>query len=351
MEFLKAKKIYLIAGLITGLVAVLLAYFGNPGNMAICVACFIRDTAGALKLHSAAVVQYARPEIIGMVLGALVLSVSTKEFKATGGSSPMIRFLLGMMMMIGALVFLGCPLRMVIRMSAGDLNAYIALIGFVGGIVTGIFFLKRDYSLGKAHDTNVMSGFVAPFLFVVILLISVTTSLLVVSQTGPGSQHAPIWIALIGGLVFGAMAQKSRMCFGGAVRDSIMIKNFDKLLIIGVLFVVMVIYNLINKSFHFSMDNQPIAHTEWLWNILGMYVVGLAAVLAGGCPLRQLILTGQGSTDGAITVLGMFAGAAVSHNFGLASSAAGTTEYGRIAVLISIVLLFVIGFFNRRKAM
>ena len=37
-------------------------------------------------------------------------------------------------MMIGALVFLGCPLRMVIRMSAGDLNAYVALIGFAGGV-------------------------------------------------------------------------------------------------------------------------------------------------------------------------------------------------------------------------
>ena len=51
-------------GALCGLVAVLLAIFGNPGNMAICIACFIRDTAGALGMHQAAVVQYARPEII-----------------------------------------------------------------------------------------------------------------------------------------------------------------------------------------------------------------------------------------------------------------------------------------------
>ena len=41
----------------------------------------------------------------------------------------MIRFVLGVIIMIGALVFLGCPLRMVLRMSAGDLNAWVALIG------------------------------------------------------------------------------------------------------------------------------------------------------------------------------------------------------------------------------
>ncbi len=57
-----------------------------------------------------------------------------------------------------------------------------------------------------------------------------------------------------------------------------------------------------------------------LWNILGMYTVGFAAVLAGGCPLRQLILAGQGSSDSAVTVVGMFVGAAICHNFGLAAS-------------------------------
>ena len=137
-----------IAGAIVGVLAALLAFFGNPANMAICVACFIRDTAGALSLHSAAPVQYFRPEIVGFVVGAFIISLITKEYKATAGSAPMIRFLLGMIMMIGALVFLGCPLRMVIRMSAGDLNAYVALIGFAGGVATGTFFLKKGFSLG-----------------------------------------------------------------------------------------------------------------------------------------------------------------------------------------------------------
>jgi len=62
--------------------------WGNPANMGICVACFIRDIAGALGLHRAGVVQYIRPEIIGFVLGAFITAFAFREFRARGGSSP-----------------------------------------------------------------------------------------------------------------------------------------------------------------------------------------------------------------------------------------------------------------------
>ena len=107
MNLTDSKAKLAVGGAICGVVAVLLAIFGNPGNMAICIACFIRDTAGALGMHQAAVVQYARPEIIGIVLGAFIISVVTKEYRSTAGSSPMIRFVLGIIIMIGALLFLG----------------------------------------------------------------------------------------------------------------------------------------------------------------------------------------------------------------------------------------------------
>ena len=38
-----------------------------------------------------------------------------------------------------------------IRMSAGDLNAWVALIGFALGVATGVFALKKGFSLGRAH--------------------------------------------------------------------------------------------------------------------------------------------------------------------------------------------------------
>ena len=227
MNLSDSKKKLALAGVVCGLVAACLAYFGNPANMAICIACFVRDTAGALGMHQAEVVQYARPEIIGIVLGAFIISVATKEYRSTAGSSPMIRFVLGIVIMIGSLIFLGCPLRMVIRMSAGDLNAWVALIGFILGVSTGAFALKKGFSLGRAHETQKSSGVVMPAIMVGILLLAVCTTLLKSSTSGPGSMHAPIIISLIGGLIFGAFAQKSRMCFAGSIRDVVLMKNFD----------------------------------------------------------------------------------------------------------------------------
>lgn len=363
MNLSDSKKKLALAGVVCGLVAACLAYFGNPANMAFCIACFVRDMAGSLGMHQAEAVQYARPEIIGLVLGAFIISVATKEYRSTGGSSPMIRFVLGVIIMIGALVFLGCPLRMVIRMSAGDLNAWVALIGFILGVSTGAFALKKGFSLGRAHETNKTSGVVLPAIMVGVLILATCTTLLKASQAGPGSIHAPLILSLIGGLIFGAFAQKSRMCFAGSIRDVVLMKNFDLLTVIGGLFVVMLIFNAATGRFTPGFDTPGIiAHSEHLWNILGMYAVGFAAVLAGGCPLRQLILAGQGSSDAAVTVLGMFFGAALCHNLGLAASgtainaetkelvAGAVPTNGKVACILCIVILFVIAFTNKRES-
>ena len=215
------KVMLLVWGGLLGLVAAVLAFMGNPGNMAFCIACFIRDIAGAAKFHTAAVVQYMRPEIVGLVAGSFAVSMAAKEYRSTSGSYPMIRFLLGMVTMIGALIFLGCPLRMVLRMAAGDLNAYVGLAGFVLGAATGCFFLKKGFSLGRAYDTRPESGYILPVILVVMLILSVTTTLFAVSAEGPGSMHAPVLISLAGGLVFGAAAQRARTCFAGGIRDVI----------------------------------------------------------------------------------------------------------------------------------
>ena len=68
-----------LSGVVIGLLVMLLAMSGNPANMAICVACFIRDAAGALKLHTAAPVQYFRPEIVGFVCGSFLISMATQR--------------------------------------------------------------------------------------------------------------------------------------------------------------------------------------------------------------------------------------------------------------------------------
>ena len=108
--------------------------------------------------------------------------------------------------------------------------------------------------------------------------------------------------------------------------------------------------NALLGNFHLGFAGQPIAHTDGLWNFLGLFVVGWGSVLLGGCPLRQLILAGEGNSDSAITVLGLVFGAAFCHNFGFASSGAGPTLNGQIAVGVALVVLAVISIVNVKKA-
>ena len=87
----KERLVLVVSGLVAVGVAIMLASNGNPGNMAICIACFIRDSAGALKLQTNETVQYLRPEIVGIIVGACLMAFIGKEFKATAGSSPFTR--------------------------------------------------------------------------------------------------------------------------------------------------------------------------------------------------------------------------------------------------------------------
>ena len=71
MTLCDSKKKLALAGAGCGVVAAVLAFLGNPANMAFCIACFVRDLAGSLGMQQAEVVQYARPEIMGLVRGKL----------------------------------------------------------------------------------------------------------------------------------------------------------------------------------------------------------------------------------------------------------------------------------------
>ena len=315
----------------------------------------------AVGLHSAAKVQYVRPEIIGLVLGAFIMSVASKEFKACAGSSPAIRFVLGAFVVIGALAFLGCPLRMVLRLGGGDLNALVGLIGFTGGILLGIASLKKGFSLKRSYEAHKAEGGVLPTVMAALLILVVTVpALFKFSEEGPGSMRAPFWIALVIALVVGALAQKSRLCMVGGLRDAFMLKDFHLLYGFVAIFVVTLVGNLAMGKFHLGFALQPIAHIAHLWNLLGMVLVGWGSVLLGGCPLRQLILAAQGNGDSAVTVFGMLVGAALAHNFGLAGNpdskseageliVGGISTAGKIAVVLGLVVMLVVVILNLPK--
>lgn len=339
------KSTIILSGAVVGILAALLVKFGNPANMGVCVACFYRDISGALGLHRAEAVQYIRPEIIGFILGAFILAFSTGEFKARGGSSPLLRFVLGFFVMLGALVFLGCPLRMILRLANGDLNALVGLFGYIFGIIVGIQFIKRGFSLGRNYKQPAVNGYIMPVIALVLLILVISRpAFIFFSQQGPGSLHAPLLFSLLAGLVIGAVVQRTRLCTVGGFRDAILIKDFHLLSGLTGIFVFALLGNLIFNpaAFKIGFVDQPIAHQDFIWNFLGMCLAGLGSVLLGGCPLRQTILSAEGDTDAAVTVLGLMTGAAFAHNFGLAASAKGVPLNGQIAVLVGLAVVLAI---------
>ncbi len=345
-------------GAFIGVFAALLTKWGNPGNMGICVACFNRDIAGAIGLHRADVVQYMRPEIIGFVIGSLIAALIFKEYKSRAGSAPIVRFFLGVFAMIGALVFLGCPWRGLLRLAGGDWNAILGLAGLVAGIWIGTLFFKNGYNLGRSQKTYASVGLLMPILMAGLLVIMLIfpqiegqdkNGILFYSLKGPGSMHAPIMISLIVGLAVGFVAQRSRFCTMGAFRDLILFRQAHLLLGIISLVIAAFVVNLIVGQFKPGFAGQPVSHTMHVWNFAGMALAGLAFALAGGCPGRQLFLAGEGDGDAAVFVLGMITGAGIAHNFGLASSPTGVGPHGIAAVIIGLIVCLFIGFTMRQK--
>ncbi|MDY0163411.1 YedE family putative selenium transporter [Desulfobotulus sp.] len=345
-------------GAVIGLLAALLQKLGNPPNMGICVACFERDIAGALGLHRADVVQYLRPEIMGFVLGSLGAALLAKDFRPRTGSAPVIRFALGFFAMIGALIFLGCPWRALLRLAGGDWNALFGLLGLTAGVFIGTLFLRGGYNLGPARKAPKFVGLAMPLLMLGLLVLAfynppvageAKSGVIFYSVKGPGAMYAPLFISLAIGLLVGGLAQRSRFCTMGALRDLILFKQMHLFSGLIALVVVAFLANLAFGQFKPGFTGQPVAHSLGIWNFMGMVLAGLAFALAGGCPGRQLFLSGEGDGDAAIFVLGMIVGAAFAHNFGMASSPAGVGPNGILGLGVGLGVCLAIGFFGTLK--
>jgi len=360
-----AAVMIILAGAAVGIGAVLLARLGNPPNMGICSACFQRDTAGGLGLFSGpGPIQYLRPEIPGFLLGAFAAALFFREFRAKGGSSPALRFVIGAFMMVGALVFLGCPIRLMDRLAAGDWKSGgVGLCGLVAGVAFGSFCIRRGFSLGPNRDMKPLSAAVMPVLGVGLL------AYILVLAFGAGGDprgaletkfHAPLFASIGAGLVLGFLGQRSRFCSTGGFRDlflwrdGTLFKGYIALIVMVVAGGILVdtLWPCPGDRKLFEWGAAPLAHQVHLWNFLGMALVGLGATLVGGCPFRQMIASSQGNSDAAMTVMGLLFGAAFCHNFGLAAAPAkadaigGPNGAGMAAVIVGLAVLACIGLFS-----
>lgn len=394
------------AGLVIGAAAAGLGAAGNPGNMGLCIACFVRDTAGAFGGPALGMggVAYLRPEILGLLLGALVAALAAREFRARGGSAFLLRFVLGFIFMASALVFLGCTVRAWLRLGGGDLNAAVGIAGLVAGIGVGVLFLRSGFNLGRAGPVARPLGWIGPVVAVALLALSAAAAagvkpafltvtpanaratpqgavvqgenvlkppgarlvegavvgadgavissaeVVAASKPMPGGRRAPFVISIVAGLLLGALAQRSRFCSIGGIRDAILVRRFDLLFGVLGLLAGSLVANLLLGQFRLGFAGQPVAHTDLLGNFAAMAVAGLAAVMLGGCPFRQVVMTGEGDVDAGGAVLGMFAGALFAHGLGVASSPKGLTPAAWPALGVMAALLVAIALWKRERA-
>jgi YedE family putative selenium metabolism protein len=355
-EFFTSRWLIIITGLVLGTLAAFLVFWGDPGNTGFAPTCFLRDISGALGLHQHIGFQYIRPVIIGLVLGSFITAYIFGEFKPRGGSSPLVRFFLAMLLMVGALTFLGCPTRVILRLAGGDYGAIAGVAGLALGIFIGVLFLKRGFDLSRASPQSAIAGWIMPVSMVGLLLALIFhPSFIAFSTVGFGTFHAPIILALGAGLIVGGLAQRSRICFMGAWRDIFIIKNTYLMTGVASAFLAALVFNIILGQFHPGLvisQNvpQPMSQPDLYWDFGGMVLVGLAACFLGACPMRQIVLSGTGDIDAGITVLGMIVGAALVRNLG-ASSCGGSLAwpYGPEAVVLGLAICIAFGFMMKLK--
>ncbi len=321
-----------------GAAAAGLVLLGNPGNMGLCGACFLRDIAGSLKLFDGKP-RIFRLEVLGVILGALVLALSRRRFEARSGSHAATRFAMGMLMAFGSLVFLGCPFRMLQRIGGGDLNAVTALLGFVPGVGLGLWFEKRGYRVGKTSVVSAGVGLLGPLAFVGVFALFLAGGVLAGPGRGDttGPAHAPWTAALLIAGAAGVVLSLTGFCAVSAARQ---VFQRRKRMLIAAVFLIAgyALVLLIGGRYSASFDAQPAAHSDHLWSILAMALVGLTGALAGGCPVRQVVMTGEGNGDAFVTVAGILIGGALAHSLGIASSGVGTTSAGHVAVVVGLIV-------------
>jgi hypothetical protein len=167
---------------------------------------------------------------------------------------------------------------------------------------------------------------------------------------GAAREHAPPLASLAIGLAVGALAQRSKFCVSGALRNFFLTRSARMLGGLLLLFVAALTVNVAAGMFHPGLYDQPASHLDFGWAAGGMFLVGLGAVLIGGCPFRQLVMAGEGDADAGVAVLGMLVAGGLVQSWGLRSTIAGATPAGKLATLIGLALVLGTALVYRERA-
>jgi Sulphur transport len=140
-------------GIVAGLLAVIAGSFFEvrpPDAYGICMACHARDLldwtinrfAGTHLTVAPASLVFPLLTTIGVLLGALLGSASSGEFRWSTPDNSLKTFWYGLLVMMSALIAGGCSIRLLLRSAAGELLGLIGFGGMVVGVTLGTFWLR-----------------------------------------------------------------------------------------------------------------------------------------------------------------------------------------------------------------
>lgn len=336
-------------GALFGAVATLLTALGNPASTGLCASCFLVNVAGALGLHARESQSYLRPEILGIVLGAFFAAAGAREFRVRGGGSPVTHFLGGAFLLFGCEVFIGCPIKALLRTAGGGAAGAVGLAGLIAGVWFATAYLRDGFSLPAPRPLPEGVGLVLPgAAFLLLALGSGIAPSFAGSGFPSGALHAPFAASAASGLLFGAVGQRTRFCVTGSLRTAALSRDFREAAGTGAFLLAALSANLAGGAFSPTLSLEPGAHTDLLWAFLALGMVGFGAILVNGCPFRQLVRAASGDLDSAAAVAGMLLGAGLSVRLGIGSSPAGVTAAGKIAVLLGFAFFLALAAWKRR---
>jgi hypothetical protein len=335
-------------GGVLGAAAVGLAVLGNPASTGMCASCFLVNVAGALGLHARESQSYLRPEILGIVLGAFFAAFSGKEFRVRGGGSPVAHFFGGFFILLGCEVFIGCPIKALLRTASGGAAGAVGLAGLAAGVLFAALYLRDGFCLPAQKTLPEGVGLVLPAAAFLLLLVGSGGAAFAAWSFPEGAHHAPFAVSAAAGLLFGAVGQRSRFCVTGSIRTAFLARDFREAAGTAAFLLAALALNLATGAFSPTLALEPGAHTDLPWAFLALAMAGFGAILIAGCPFRQLVLASSGDMDAAAAVAGMLLAAGLSVRLGIGSSPAGVTAAGKMAVLLGFAFFLVLAARKRR---
>jgi len=140
-------------GVFAGILAVMAGTFFDvrpPEAYGICMACHARDllnwtinrAAGTHLTVAPASLVFPVLTVIGVLLGALLASTTSKEFRWSSPDNSLKTFLYGALVMNSALLAGGCSIRLLLRSAAGEVLGLVGFGGMIVGVVLGTFWLR-----------------------------------------------------------------------------------------------------------------------------------------------------------------------------------------------------------------